>query len=81
MKKAFDKEKWLDAKLSKKRARQARIRAAGGLVETETEATYANRVGRLTVRRSAGWITGENYVPSGCDCDTPPWEWCPHSIF
>lgn len=24
-------------------------------------------------------ITGENYVPSKCDCGIPPWEICEHS--
>lgn len=25
-------------------------------------------------------IVGRDYKPSGCDCNVPPWEVCPHSF-
>lgn len=37
------------------------------------------RSGRPTVGKPV-LVIGENYKPSGCDCDIPPWEICKHSF-
>ncbi len=35
---------------------------------------------RVYAEKSSGWITGEHYYDSKCDCSTPPWEVCEHSF-
>ena len=52
------------------------VQKRGRYYETESEAGYIYKGEKWPTWKRGPRIVGENYKPSNCNCDLPPWEAC-----